>query len=51
MIGDAIDDGGEPGFGINIVQACGLNWRLHNGRETPTLVGAGEQITLSFQRQ
>ena len=47
MIGDASDDVGEPSLGIEVIEASGLDERVHDGGSAAAFVGAGEEIVLA----
>jgi hypothetical protein len=44
MISDAGDDVGEPGLGIDVIEATSLDERVQDRGATAAGVGAGEQI-------
>jgi len=49
MFGDAGEDIGKPGLGIDVVEAAGLNQRKDDGGALPAAVGAGEEPRLPAQ--
>ena len=51
MIGDAVDDVGEPGFWIEAIELGGLGQGVEDGGALAAVVGAGEEIILAAQRQ
>ena len=51
MIGDARDDVGEPGLGVDAVEAGGLDQGVEDGGAPAAGVGTGEEIVLSSERQ
>src|ERR1700688_3663688 len=49
MVVDATKDVGEPSLRINVVEAGGLDQRVHEGGASPAAVGAGEQPCLTTE--
>ena len=50
MIGYAVDDVGEPGFGIEFVEARGLDKRVQDGGAATAFVRPREQVILAPER-
>ena len=48
-LGDAGEDVGEPGLGVDIVEPGGADERVHRRRALSSAVGAGEQPGLASQ--
>ena len=49
MIGDAGDDVGEPGLGVDIVHLRGFDERIQNCGAAAAGVGTGEEVVLAAE--
>jgi len=50
MVGDAGEDVGEPGLGIDVAEATGLDQRVRDRRPLATAIGAAEQPRFAPER-
>jgi hypothetical protein len=50
MIGQAGEDVGEPGLGVDAVQLRGFDQRVHGGRAFATAIRAGEGPVVATDR-
>ena len=51
MIGYAADEVAKPGLGIDVVQASGLDERVHDSGAAAAFIRAGEQVVFAPERQ
>ena len=50
LLGDAGEDVGEPGLGVDVVELRGADQRVHHRRPLAAAIGAGEEPGLASER-